>query len=489
MHLAYLVLTLVLLLAQLKVNVMSIQKTKNEDKHYDAIVIGAGLGGLSCALHLASEGMRVACFEQHRIVGGCCSSFRRKGFVFDAGAHILSDLHRTGLMNIILNLLGVKFHFKRFSPDDRFFINEYMYEMPDSLDEFKRDLCAKFGCDELKVNDFFKEIRSLLKANQSKSKYVDKSYEALLNAYFSDEKIKKILSAQWLYRGQTPAEFNAVDAATLFFSYWSGGSYYPMGGSQKFSDALRDKFIDLGGEIFLRTEVSEVEIDSGTVKGIRTSNGEYYTSSIVINNGSVTNLKKMINSDALSENVEQYIQNGKESVSLFTTYWGIKADETYVRDKCGWYFDKWDINDTGVMLITCPTLLDKNLAPEGCHIIETFSLAETEQIEYYKLNKSNEKNIVLEQLNNIFSGFEEKVVVSEASTPSTILRYTLNDKGSVYGWAPNLNQGGSKRMDDELGVSGLYQVGHWTKPGSGVAPVIVSGRVVARKILGYGGMF
>ncbi len=56
-------------------------------RSYDAIVIGAGIGGLICANLLARGGLEVLLIEQHYMVGGYCSMFRRKGYTFDAATH------------------------------------------------------------------------------------------------------------------------------------------------------------------------------------------------------------------------------------------------------------------------------------------------------------------------------------------------------------------------------------------------------------------
>src|SRR5437899_11776308 len=54
---------------------------------YDAIVIGAGIGGLICANLLTRAGLKVLLIEQHYMVGGYCSTFRRAGYTFDAATH------------------------------------------------------------------------------------------------------------------------------------------------------------------------------------------------------------------------------------------------------------------------------------------------------------------------------------------------------------------------------------------------------------------
>ena len=64
---------------------------KSFDEETDVVVIGAGIGGLTCGSYLAKHGKRVKVLEQHYVPGGCCTSFSRKGFQFDAGV-----LHLTG---------------------------------------------------------------------------------------------------------------------------------------------------------------------------------------------------------------------------------------------------------------------------------------------------------------------------------------------------------------------------------------------------------
>ena len=66
----------------------------NIKEEYDVIVIGAGVGGLTCGALLAKEGLSVLVAEQHSKPGGYCTSFRRKGFTFDAGCDFLMGAER-----------------------------------------------------------------------------------------------------------------------------------------------------------------------------------------------------------------------------------------------------------------------------------------------------------------------------------------------------------------------------------------------------------
>lgn len=59
---------------------------------FDVLVIGAGFGGLGCALALSERGARVCICESLKYVGGCASTFDKDGYRFDAGATLLSGL-------------------------------------------------------------------------------------------------------------------------------------------------------------------------------------------------------------------------------------------------------------------------------------------------------------------------------------------------------------------------------------------------------------
>ena len=56
-------------------------------KHYDAIIIGGGLGGLTSGVMLSKEALNVCVLEQHSVIGGCLQSFQRNGRVLDTGMH------------------------------------------------------------------------------------------------------------------------------------------------------------------------------------------------------------------------------------------------------------------------------------------------------------------------------------------------------------------------------------------------------------------
>src|SRR5712672_2140027 len=88
---------------------------------YDCIVIGGGIGGLLCANLLTRSGLRVLLAEQHYMVGGFCSTFKRKGFIFDAATHFYPLLGNPAtLTGKLLADLGVNIPWVKMDPVDQF---------------------------------------------------------------------------------------------------------------------------------------------------------------------------------------------------------------------------------------------------------------------------------------------------------------------------------------------------------------------------------
>jgi len=84
------------------------QQNKGLKNQYDVVVIGAGIGGLTCGAFLAKEGLSVLVPEQHSRPGGYCTSFLRKGFTFDVGFDFFRGAERGGMFYNILEELGLK---------------------------------------------------------------------------------------------------------------------------------------------------------------------------------------------------------------------------------------------------------------------------------------------------------------------------------------------------------------------------------------------
>ena len=102
-------------------------------------------------------------------------------------------------------------------------------------------------------------------------------------------------------------------------------------------------------------------------------------------------------------------------------------------------------------------------------------------------HKARVEAFVWRELERVLPGVREQVVVATSASAQTSWRFTLNQRGAMLGWEMSPEQLGAGRPAQATGIRGLHLVGHWTRPGGGVTPVIVSAQRAAERILRGGG--
>jgi all-trans-retinol 13,14-reductase len=129
---------------------------------YDVIVIGAGIGGLTCAAFLAKEGLSVLVAEQHSKPGGYCTSFKRKGFTFDVGIDFIMGVESDGVLSRILEELGIKskIEFIELSPLTRIIGADYNI-LSTPLKGLAYELKKMFTNEGSAIDTFLKECKSV----------------------------------------------------------------------------------------------------------------------------------------------------------------------------------------------------------------------------------------------------------------------------------------------------------------------------------------
>ena len=81
-------------------------RTGRADDHYDAIVIGSGIGGLCNAALLSKLGKKVCVLEQHYTAGGFTHSYEREGFEWDVGVHYIGEMQKPSMLKRIFDVIS-----------------------------------------------------------------------------------------------------------------------------------------------------------------------------------------------------------------------------------------------------------------------------------------------------------------------------------------------------------------------------------------------
>ena len=128
--------------------------------HYDVIIIGSGLGGLTAGAKLIKEGKSVLVLEQHDRPGGCATTFKRRDFTMEVGLHEMDGLHPRDIKRRIFDDIGLGEQVT-FLPVPEFyrFINErYELVIPHDPEEAKVLLKKAFPGEEKGIDDYFYHV-------------------------------------------------------------------------------------------------------------------------------------------------------------------------------------------------------------------------------------------------------------------------------------------------------------------------------------------
>ncbi|NUO07195.1 MAG: NAD(P)/FAD-dependent oxidoreductase [Candidatus Brocadia sp.] len=470
---------------------------------YDVIVIGSGIGGLISAGILVSRGLKILLIEKNVNPGGYLVSFQRGDFVFDAAVDCFSGVENGGLINNVLKLLGVdsQVHFVRVDPVRVSIFPDMKVAVDSNMDAYKKRLMSYFPLEGAALVTFFKLLEDMYielqtainmllsigefnKAGALMMRLGNMSYLQLLNDFFTDAKLKSILSDRCTFVGLSPSKASALTMAIMMLSYFKFGAYRPVGGSQKLADALVEGIRNKGGRIIFGSTVQKILLKYGKCVGIRCENGDEYTSKNIISNVDFVYTFNNLIGGEYEYFAKDMLNNVGVSTSYFILYAGIKGDieqhssigsfpsyrmETYFRP------DRIYQEDATIG-ITIASIEDKTRAPAGSH---TVVLHEMVQVYDETLDKAHCTKMILKKAERILPHLTNNIVVMDAATPETLLKFTGNYHGSAFGWKQIPGFRGIKGPE----IKNLYIAGHWGGMGGGVLAAAYSGARAAGEIL------
>ena len=475
--------------------------------NYDAIIIGSGVGGLFCGNILAKAGLKVLLLERHYMLGGFCSTFRRKGFVFDAATHFYPLLgNPTTLTGKLLKDLEIPTEWVKMDPVDQFHLPSMpTFAVPADLGLYLDRLKSFFPAETAGIDAYFGELRQaylygLLYYFKGVDNERAREFERFtltdkLNQHFHDPRLKALLMADTPHWGSLPERTSYLFDAMLRLAYFLG-NYYPKGSSQKFADDLGRGLTARGGHILKCASVDKILIENGKAEGVRVStvskrSSEHYEfrAPIVISNADALHTyENLIGEEHCGRWPIEHLKSLDPSYPCFLTHLGLRGmDPKALAAAEGYHWTSYDPADVArtVFKIFIPTHFDPSIAPPGCQIIilQRLTPVRIEHILDWPAHKAMVESRTMARLRQILPGIDSHIVVKLSASAMTSYRFTNNWQGAMLGWEMSPGQLAEGRLPNTTPVKNLYLVGHWTQPGGGITPVIVSAQRVARMVL------
>jgi phytoene desaturase len=488
---------------------------------YDAIVIGAGLGGLSAGAMLAKQGFKTLVCEHTSRVGGCCSSFEHEGYTFDMGASIVE---MAWIIDELFTRLGKKTSdYMEMVPIDPIYGfvtgDGERFTYPVDKDA-TREILARISPEDARAWDRFATVgseainevfgtvmstpmQSMLDAvkigmaNPKMIKYISymlKSFESTLCSFFKDDKVRASMSMQSYYIGLPPALCPGY-AAFLAYSEHEG-IFYPRGGMIKIPEGIARVFTEFGGEIRLDTTVRRVLLEGNRAVGVELADGTQIRSRLVLSNINAKTLYlDLIGRDKIPGWAARAVDSYELSIPCPMIMLGmdaapeLEAHHTIcygtMQEMNSAYFDyfkKGKLHDGGMMIICWPTHADPSLAPEGHHALNIVTLAP------YDLAEGDWDGMKDAYLETMLNAVEKKfhinlrdhITTAKVNTPKDFERALLHPRGAVYGLNNDLFSTAMFRPGlRSRVVKGLYLAGASTHFGGGVPTTVGSGVAVS----------
>ena len=483
------------------------------------IVIGAGIGGITAATHLARHGLQVTVVEKNPRPGGRCDRFTREGHRFDTGPTLLvmplvyeSEFRALGTSlreRLELQRVDPTYHLV-FDNGKQLALTSDMKSMQEQLElmepgsfggllrylqegdrHYRLALGNLVNRDFRKVSDFFniKNLELILRLKSFTNHYRN------MSAYFEDPHLKTAFTFQDLYMGLSPFEAPAT-FSLMPFSEMAHGVWYPRGGMYSIVETLTELARTSGVNFVFEADVMQIDVNGVHARGITLANGERLEADVVLANADLPYVyQNLLPADGMTRR----LLRKSYSCSVISFFWGM--DKTYdvlnphtlfLADDYRENFESI-INDLGLpanpsVYVHAPARLDPSMSPPGedtlIAIVPVGHMSENGGQDWRRM-RDEARNHVFRRLRSLgITDAEAHIKFEETFTPlSWRKRYNLV-KGSTHGLSHKLTQLAYFRPSNRhRQYKNLYFVGASTRPGTGVPTAMVSGRLVSERIM------
>ena len=479
-----------------------------------AIVIGAGFGGIAAALRLRAKGYGVRLIDRCEMIGGRAQVYVRDGFRHDAGPTVITAPF---LLEELFNLFGERiedslqlvpltpwYRFE-FSDGDHF---DYGGTLEQTLAEISRiepryrdgylALLAHsrhifdVGFTQLSAQPFHRFSTMLKQVPRLVGLRNYETVWSMVKRHLRSEKLRQAFSIQPLLVGGNPFDTTSI-YGLIHFLERAYGVHFAMGGTGAVTAALGGLLKRHGVETRLGTSVDSVVIASGRATGIRLEDGTQLEADVVVSNADAAHLYRTMISPAQQSIASRLKLAGAHySMGLFVLYFGTTRTYPGVAHHTIWMgpryrellrdiFHRKILADDFSLYLHRPTATDPSFAPPGCESFYVLCPVPNQQAKIdWSVEGPRLRNRIVAALDRtILPGLSAAITADFYKTPDDFAQDYLSVHGAGFSVAPLFRQSAWFRFHNQAeGIRNLYLTGAGTHPGAGLPGVLCSAKVL-----------
>lgn len=478
--------------------------------HYDAIIIGSGMGGLTTAALLSKAGKKVLVLEKHYVAGGFTHTFKRKKFEWDVGVHYVGQVNlKDGLLRKAFDYVsdGKLKWADMGEVYDQAIIEGDIYNFKAGKKEQIEQMIRYFPEEEKGIRDYYKLISKVgslslmffaertMPSWLSKTlgyflrrgfyKFSQKTTYQVLREFTGNEKLIAVLSSQCGNYGLPPKKSSFAIHAMVVDHFLDGGNY-PVGGASSIPKNLVSVIEANGGTIAISANVKRIIIEKNKATGVEMENGDLlYARKIISNTGIHNTYNKLIRTDKNKSTNE--LNSMKPSISHVCLYVGLSAsDEALTLPKHNiWLYDNYDLDKSydmhmsnkdlnpSLAYISFPSAKDPDWAKThpDTSTIQVIASCPYEWVEKwestkwkkrgdeYDAYKEQTRERMMEKLCSVLPQVKDKIIISELSTPLSTKHFSNYSRGEIYGLEHSTARFRLKQLRATTPYKNLYLTG------------------------------
>lgn len=456
------------------------------------VVIGSGLGGLTCAYILQKNGYEVTVLEQCAQAGGCLQCFSRKGVKFETGMHFIGSaapgqtmyklMRYLGLLDTVrlspldasayntVGLCGQKFCFANGSEAFIEQMSEYFPQEKNALEKYV-DIVRRIAAASTLTS-----LTSSQRDMAANTEYQMRSMNEVLDSLFHDELLKKVLAgdlplyaAEW---DKTPFSQHA-----FIMDFYNQSAYRVVGGSDAMALSLVDSIVKAGGCVEVKSKVVKVRCDDRKATGVETEAGRFYPADFVISTVHPQRLLELLDTKLIRPAFRTRINSMPQTAGGFAVYVKFKPGTMpYMNTNYYGYRHGTPWNCEHYAESEWPKGF---LYMHSCHedgavwakngvILSYMNFSDVEQWkgtspmrrgDGYEEFKREHAERLMAEVEKHQAGFISSVESYYTSTPLTYFDYTGTEGGSMYGVAKDVHAGPESRVPYRTRIPNLFLAG------------------------------